>query len=217
MIKVLDLPQFMVRISGDIIATDVSYEDFMAGYDEMHVEWVNGAVIQMPAIDEKHDAFVAFLRMFFDGFLELTTGGRVLGDPVLMKLENVPSSRAPDLQVLLPERLHQLRRNQVIGPANLVVEVVSQGSRRTDTVDKLREYEVGGVPEYWLFDHLRKTEKFYQLNDEGVYEDVEPDENGLYHSKALPGLVLDVSLFRRQKLPGFWEIATLLKKLLSKE
>ncbi|MDX2140015.1 MAG: Uma2 family endonuclease [Chloroflexota bacterium] len=214
MINVLDLHDSVVRISGDIIATDVSYDDFIAGYDEMHVEWVNGAVIQMPAIDEKHDAFAAFLRMFFDGFLELTTGGRVLGDPVLMKLENVPSSRTPDLQVLLPERLHQLRRNQVIGPANLVVEVVSQGSRRTDTVDKLREYELGGVPEYWVLDHIRNSGKFYQLNDEGAYEDVEPDENGLYHSKALPGLAIDVSLFRRQKLPGLRETLQILEALL---
>ena len=209
--NVIDLPQSLVRISGEIVATDVSYDEFMAGYDGMHVEWVDGVVIKMPSIDERHDALLRFLNYLFGAYLELTGGGRILQDPMLMKLENVPSSRAPDIQILLPDRLHQLKRNQVIGPANLVVEIVSPGSRRTDRVDKLREYELGGVPEYWLLDHQKQVALFYQRSEDGTFDLVDPDEQGVYHSRALPKLRLSVGLLWRETLPSLTEALRLSK------
>jgi len=212
-IEVVEIPG-TVRIAGKILARDVSYDDFMNGYDGMHVEWVNGVVIQMPSIDERHDALVAFFRILFSAYLELTGGGRILGDPMLMKLASVPSSRAPDIQVLLPDRLHQLKKNQVIGPASLVVEVLSPGSQRQDREDKKREYELGGVPEYWLFDPAKKEPIFYQLTDEGFYQEIEPEANGVYHSRVLPGMHLPVDLLWRDSLPGVIETLALVEKML---
>ncbi len=203
-----------VRIAGKILARNVSYDDFMNGYEGMHVEWVNGVVIQMPSIDERHDALVAFFRILFAAFLEQTSGGRILGDPMLMKLPNVPSSRAPDIQILLPDRIEQLKKNQVIGPASLVVEIVSPGSQRQDREDKKREYELGGVPEYWLFDPANNQALFYQLSEEGLYEEVKPDENGVYHSRILAGFKLPVGLLWRDELPGYSEIGAIVKDLL---
>jgi Uma2 family endonuclease len=203
-----------VRILGKILARNISYDDFMNGYDGMHVEWVNGVVIQMPSIDERHDALVRFFEFLFSIYLELTGGGRILGDPMLMKLPNVPSSRAPDVQVLLPDRVQQLKKNQVIGPASLVVEIVSPGSQRQDREDKKREYELGGVPEYWLFDPSKNEALFYQLSDEGLYEEQKPDDNGVYHSRILVGLKLEVALLGREQLPGAIETLELVKAML---
>ncbi|MEO8607520.1 MAG: Uma2 family endonuclease [Chloroflexota bacterium] len=203
-----------VRIAGKILAHNVTYDAFMNSYDGMHVEWVNGVVIQMPSIDERHDAMVAFFRMLFAAFLEQTGGGRILGDPMLMKLPNVPSSRAPDVQVLLPDRVGQLKKNQVIGPASLVVEIVSPGSQRQDREDKKREYELGRVPEYWLFDPAKIQALFYQLSDEGLYEEQQLDANGVYHSRSLPGFQLMVALLWRDELPGFSEIGRLVEAML---
>lgn len=192
LIDVVDM-QAKVRISGKVIARNMSYDTFIeTDFDARHVEWVNGVVIEMAGIDERHDALVGFLRVFFGAFLEATGGGRCLGDPMLMKLIDVPSSRAPDIQVLLPERLGQLAKNQVIGPANLVVEIVSPGNPRADTVDKRREYELGGVPEYWIIDHETQKTLFLQLNESGVYDEILPDANGVYCSRSLTGLCFSV-------------------------
>ncbi|MCA0455178.1 MAG: Uma2 family endonuclease [Chloroflexi bacterium] len=107
-IDVVDI-QAKVRISGKVIARNMSYDTFMdTDFGERHVEWVNGLVIEMAGIDERHDALVDFLRIFFSAFLESTGGGRCLGDPMLMKLIDVPSLRTPDIQVLLPDRLGQI-------------------------------------------------------------------------------------------------------------
>lgn len=209
----LDMPG-QVRISGKIIARDVSYEAFMNGFEGQHVEWVNGVVIEMPSIDERHDAYVNFFRVLFTAYFE-HIGGRILGDPMIMRLIDVPSSRAPDILVLLSDRLDQLRQNEVVGPANLVIEVVSKGSSRTDYVDKRREYELGGVPEYWILDHQKKEATFLQLNADGIYDEVIPDDDGIYHSKALPNFKLLMALLWRENLPGFSEIGRLVTAMFA--
>ncbi len=211
--EVVEIPG-TVRIAGKILARNVSYDDFMNGYEGMHVEWVNGVVIQMPSIDERHDALVAFFRMLFSAYLEQTSGGRIVGDPMVMKLANVPSSRAPDIQVLLPDRVQQLKKNQVIGPASLVIEVVSPGSQRQDREDKKREYELGGVPEYWLFDPAKNEPIFYQLTNDGLYQEVKPDINGIYHSHMLIGFALPVAVLWQEELPSFSEIGRMVERML---
>lgn len=89
---------------GKIIARGISHDEFMAGYPDMHVEWVDGMVIEMAAIEERHDALAGFLRPLFDVYLSLTGGGRVVQDLMVMSLPGV-SSRAPDIQVLLPDSM----------------------------------------------------------------------------------------------------------------
>ncbi|MCA0458211.1 MAG: Uma2 family endonuclease [Chloroflexi bacterium] len=205
----LDMPG-QVRISGKIIATDVSYDAFMQGFDGQHVEWVNGVVIEMPSIDARHDALVHFFRLLFGAYFDYVVG-RVLGDPMIMRLTDVRSSRAPDILVLLEDRLDQLHQNEVIGPANLVIEIVSEGNSRTDYVDKRREYELGGVPEYWIVNHKKKDAIFLQMNADGIYDEILPDERGFYRSKALPQFHFPVAVLWQEKLPGFSEIGRLVQ------
>lgn len=211
---IADVP-VTIRISGEIIARHVSYEAFMASdYGDAHVEWVNGVVIKMPSIDESHDEMITFLRWLLRTFLlKIIGGGRVLGDPMLMKLDSVPSSRAPDIQVLLPARLGQLQKNQVVGPANVVIEVVSPSSRRADLVDKQREYELGGVPEYWIFEPQKRASFFLRLNAQGIYEEIAPDENGVYHSQALPGFRLDTRIIWDTTSLSAVEVAQLIEAM----
>jgi Uma2 family endonuclease len=209
----LDMPG-QVRISGKIIARDVPYDAFMNGFEGQHVEWVNGVVIEMPSIDERHDALIHFFRVLFSAYFEHVVG-RILGDPMIMRLIDVPSSRAPDILVLLEDRLDQLHQNEVIGPANLVIEVVSESNSRTDYVDKRREYELGGVLEYWILNHKKKEAIFLQLNADGLYDEVLPAEDGIYHSRELPNFRMSVALLWRENLPGFSEIGRLVNQMFA--
>lgn len=215
----LPTPSFTVDdipISSKILATGVTNEDFMAGYEGMRVEWVNGMVIEMPSITDKHDRLTGYLRMLFTMLLEETNGGRVCQDPMIMKLEGI-SSRAPDLLILLPEHLDRLHDNLVIGAADLVIEVVSPGSQRTDRFEKFREYEKGGVPEYWILDPKYQEAAFYQLNSQGLFERIAPDEDGVYQSKSLPRLRLLVTLLWRDTLPTARETLKLIEVMLQVE
>ncbi len=203
---------------SEVVAQDVTFEAFLtADYGEGHYEWFAGYVIKMPGIDERHNALTVFLITFFSAYLELTGGGRVLHDPMLMRPAPDAPARAPDLQVLLPEHLHYIHGNYITGAADLVVEIVSPGSERTDRIAKYAEYERAGVAEYWLIDPRFDDAQFYQRNAAGLYERVPLDANGVYHSAILPRLTLPVDLLWEQALPGVTATLALVQAMLKEE
>ncbi len=188
-------------VSGQPVAINVPYEAYLAGNYGRHTEWVAGVVIAMSPVSEQHDNLHRFLEILLATYLELTSGGRVLRDPMVMKTGLDLPARQPDLQVLLPDRLSLLRPNQVAGAANLVVEIVSPESTRRDRGEKYREYELGGVQEYWLIDPLRRDPAFYVLGEDGLFHPRLP-ENGIYRSQVLDRLALPVDVLWQDELPG---------------
>jgi len=116
--------------------------------------------------------------------------GRILIPPFQMKLSTRPSGREPDLLFISKENLSNLKHNYLDGPADMVVEIVSPESQSRDRGDKFYEYEEAGVEEYWILDQSRKRAEFYHLEGEGTYKLIEPDENGIHHSKIMEGLWL---------------------------
>jgi Uma2 family endonuclease len=75
--------------------------------------------------------------------------------------------REPD--ILFVSQAHADRiGEQVYGPPDLVVEVVSASTRRTDRVEKFVEYARAGVDEYWLVDPEAQTIEIFTLQD-GAY------------------------------------------------
>ena len=81
---------------------------------------------------------------------------------------------------------------RLVGPADLVIEIVSDSSAARDRVDKFYEYERAGVREYWIFDPRTDKERvdFYRLTAQGKYQAVLPDADGRYHAAVLPGFWL---------------------------
>jgi len=204
-----------IRLSGEIIAENISFEDFLIKFPGEHLEWFDGYVITMSGIEERHDALTAFLRILFMYYLELSGGGRVLQDPMIMRTRPDLPARAPDLQVLLPASLGLLKHNFVAGAADLVVEVISSESERRDRVEKFAEYELAGVHEYWIFDWRFEEALFFQLDEQGKYHRAELDENGVYHSKVLNRLQLPVVRLWEEQLPGVGEIVRMVEAMLT--
>jgi len=86
------------------------------------------------------------------------------------------------------------------GAPELVVEIATT-SAAYDLHEKLRVYRRTGVQEYIiLLTHERET-LWYRLN-EGLYETVAPDEDGITRSRTFPGLHFDSNLFWADDLPG---------------
>ncbi|HVU10022.1 MAG TPA: Uma2 family endonuclease [Phototrophicaceae bacterium] len=204
-----------LRLSGEIIAKDVPYEDFLHGLYGEHVEWYEGYVIRMATIDQRHDALIGFFTVFLEIYLDLTGGGRTLRDPMVMRTRADLPVRAPDIQVLLPEHLDLIEQYEVVGAADLVIEVVSPGSERRNRIEKFNEYERAGVPEYWILDHRHQEALFYQLDAEGHYQRINPDDNGIYHSVVLKRLKFEVALLWQEKLPKGMEIVRMVEAMLA--
>ena len=126
-------------------------------------------------------------------FVEKLGIGEAILPPFQMRLRSRPSGREPDVLLLLTEHLDRLERYWVEGPADLVIEVVSEDSVKNDRVDKVREYEQAGVPEYLIVEGRdgRQGFDFFRLDAHGRYQPVGPDAAGRYHSSVFSGLWFD--------------------------
>jgi len=170
----------------------MSYSEFLkANFDHNHYEWVDGEVVEMPAVENDHADLSDYLSTLLSMWVEAKDGGKVREDPFQMRLASRPSGRAPDIQVILAKNLHRLKRMYFDGPADVVIEIVSTGSRATDREIKFTEYEQGGVREYWIIDPLRRQAEFYVLQKKR-FVPAPVDEEARFHSRMLPGVWLDV-------------------------
>lgn len=79
------------------------------------------------------------------------------------------------------------------GAPELIVEIASS-SAAYDLHEKLRVYRRAGVREYVVLLTLEQETVWYRLN-EGRYDSVEPDEDGLVRSAVFPGLHFDSNKF----------------------
>ena len=179
----------------------MSYEEFLQWADEdVWAEWVDGEVIILTPASLKHQRIVSFLHALIKHYADATDAGEVLTAPFQMYLPHVRRGREPDIIFVAKENLHRLTENFLHGPADLVVEVISPSSAERDRVAKFREYEAGGVREYWLIDPEGKLAEFYVAGEGGRYErcDVEGD---IYCSAVLEGFWLRLEWLWSEPLP----------------
>jgi Uma2 family endonuclease len=122
----------------------------------------------------------------------------------------------PDAQLrILPECGGQTRDEGqfVAGAPELVVEV-ARSSRPFDLGDKRADYERAGVREY-LVVTLEPDEVYWYFRRAKKLARVRPGRDGLYRSKAFPGLWLDPAALLQRDLAGV--LATLDRGLATPE
>lgn len=71
----------------------------------------------------------------------------------------------PDILMIHRSRLHIATNRGIEGPPDLVVEIITPGSRSRDKVIKMKSYAKYGVPEYWIVDAESRTLEQYRLMD----------------------------------------------------
>jgi Uma2 family endonuclease len=151
----------------------MTYEEFLDWADEdSRAEWVDGRVVVASPASARHQNMVGFVYRIVARYVELRGLGQIFTAPFQQKL--LRSGREPDVLFVASAHLDRLqpprKPNRVVGPADLVVEVVSvPESVERDRVDKFREYQRGGVPEYWVIDPTDHQADFYHLNAQSVY------------------------------------------------
>ena len=185
----------------------MTYEEFLAWADEdCHAEWVDGEVIFMSPASMRHQLIANFIAAIFQLYVEAYGLGVVLTGPYQMKVGPRLSGREPDVMFVSNKNLSRLKEMFLDGPADLVVEVISPESRARDRGDKFYEYEQGGVREYWLIDPVRKQAEFYQLGKDKLFHSIIVGEDGVYQSRVLKGLSLQVTWLWREPLPPLMSV-----------
>lgn len=168
----------------------ISFEDFLVQYEGIAAEWVDGEV-ELVSVSNLHAELNALLVELVGPFVRRRGLGTLRFDPFVMKTGPDLPGRAPDLLFISTARLSGLRRMHFEGPGDLVVEIVSKDSRERDRERKFREYERGGVREYWILDPELRTADFYRL-ERGKFRRVEPTPDGIYAAREIPGFWIPV-------------------------
>jgi Uma2 family endonuclease len=178
---------------GEFGPRRMTYDEFLAWEHPGIAEWVDGEVSLM-SVTLEHQRIVEFLSRFMGLFVQILRLGEVHTAPFVMRAAPGGSGREPDLAFVSTEHRERVTSRQLTGPADLVIEVISEESVSRDRSDKFDEYQDAGVREYWVIDSRpnRRRADFYFLDDTGRYRPVPIADDGTYHSAMLPGFWLNV-------------------------
>lgn len=180
----------------------MSAEEFYAlGETQERYELIDGVVCMSPSPYPVHGTVIAEIAAQLVAFLKTHPIGRVF---VEIDVYLGKSRRGGDLVYrpdLLVLRSEQVAANfkRIVEPPAVVVEVISESSRRQDREGKKGDYERFGVPEYWVIDPEAGTMSFFRLH-QGRYVDVPPDGD-TYRCEVLTGFELDLSALRAASRP----------------
>lgn len=207
----IQLPQVMP--SGEIVGLNVTAEAYMRDYADSYHEWIDGVVIKMASVSLQHKKLEGYLYELLRAYFALHPVGQVIAAPFVMRLEAVSSRREPDLQVILHSNEGTLTDTYMDGAADICIEIVSPGTVSSDYGDKLREYEAGGVREYWIIDSHRREVRFHRLGANQTYQLIMPIE-GHYTTPLLPKLRVEVAALWSDTLPNVLDVVALVKAML---
>ena len=114
--------------------------------------------------------------------------------------------RVPDIGIVMndnPVAIKEADRSYK-GVFNLCVESLSHSEKKhitRDTDDKKKEYEGGGVREYYILDARGIETAFYRLDKRGKYRKIRPGKGDIIRSAVLPGFQFRISdLYTRPSL-----------------
>lgn len=168
----------------------LTYEDYILfPEDGRRHEIIDGEHYVTAAPFLRHQSVSWRLGGYFFQFLQEHPLGAFFQAPVDVLLSPHDIVQ-PDLLFVSAERAHILKKRYVRGAPDLVVEILSESTRRRDQGLKLRRYERFGVREYWLVDPDRGTVTVYRLRVGGFVRaaDLSTTAGDVLTTPILPGL-----------------------------
>ncbi len=119
--------------------------------DAGRFELINGVLRMAPAPSPQHQTITGLIFFYLFQHIQLAGRGRVFTAPIDVELD-VTTVVQPDVVVILHGSKAQITAQRIVGPPDLIVEVVSPGTASYDRREKRDRYAAAGVREYWIAD-----------------------------------------------------------------
>jgi Uma2 family endonuclease len=166
-----------------------TYEDFLNFPDDgKRHEIIDGEHFVTPSPNTKHQTVVSNLHAFLWMYLRQHPIGQVLSAPFDVLFSDLDVVE-PDLLYISRERVGILTDKHVRGAPDLVVEILSPGTRKTDEITKRKLYERFDVREYWVVDPELYAIKVYR-RVEGAFTravEISAERGDVLTTPLLPG------------------------------
>jgi Uma2 family endonuclease len=127
-------------------------------------EIIDGELIVSRKPHLRHAAIIAAVSQLLRPAVK-ALGGLVLVKPGIVWSEEAEDNVAPDIAIVLPDRLHLATGRALSGTPNIVMQMVSEGSVEIDYVKKRALYARTGAQEYWIIDGLRQLVEVWTFTE----------------------------------------------------
>lgn len=168
-----------------------TYADYCLLPEESRYELIEGELLMTPSPTLRHQSICTNLEFMLVSHVRKYDLGVVLHAPMDVKLSehNVVQ---PDILFIAKERLGITTEHYVAAAPDLVVEVLSPGTRSRDIDIKKRLYGKYGVQEYWIVDPEANSVEVLHNSESGL-EIVKVFSRGqAFASIRVPGLQVEV-------------------------
>jgi Uma2 family endonuclease len=150
----------------------------------------DGELIMSPAPSFWHQEVAFRFQRVLHDWVSTHRLGKVIGAPIDMVLSPHRTVQ-PDVAFIAKDRL-DIIRGAIRGPADLVAEVVSLGSRDKDRIEKRDLYEQYGIREYWILDPEAQTIDVLHLEASTYVLVMRARPGDVAESRLLPGFRVPV-------------------------
>ncbi|MFC5405603.1 type II toxin-antitoxin system prevent-host-death family antitoxin [Cohnella soli] len=146
-----------------------TYEEFLelTKDNELRYEYIDGQIYMLASPKTEHQSALTELFGNFYNFFQGKPCRPFVApyDIVLRTSSNQINSVQPDLAVICDLEQHLGEDGFYKGVPALVIEILSESTRRKDLVSKLNLYMEAGVKEYWIVNPLNKEITVYLFED----------------------------------------------------
>lgn len=150
-----------------------TYDDYLLfPNDGKRYELIEGDRFVTPAPGTKHQRISSNLHGFLFETIQKTQNGMLFSAPTDVVLSEIDIVQ-PDLLFVSRARTSIITEKNIQGAPDLVVEILSESTRRTDEIIKRKLYAHHGVYEYWIIDPEVETIKIYRTTGQGFQQPIE--------------------------------------------
>ena len=169
----------------------LTYADYCRTPDDERYELLDGELIMSPSPNRAHQDICLELGALLHTYVKESGLGKIYIAPfdVVLSETNVVQ---PDLLFIANERTHIITPDNVQGPPNLVVEILSPSTANRDRTLKRALYAQYGVPEYWLVDPDARTVTVLRLGAAGFTVVAHYGAGETLTSPTLPGFTANL-------------------------
>ncbi len=175
-----------------ITVTEFLDMDFEEGYI---YELINGVIMRRTSPNLDHQDVSMALSAILRTFVKTHNLGKVYAAPTDVYLTEFDLV-VPDLVFVLKANSSILYEKRcIVGVPDLIIEILSKGTQKTDKNDKMKLYKKHGVKEYWMINPRSQSVEIYEWQN-GDYELVfSAEETGEITSTVLENFTIDIAQF----------------------
>ncbi len=166
--------------------------------EDQKAEFINGEIIVHSPVKKRHDTVSGNLFILLRTFVVKRQLGHVGHEKLMISLTR--NDYEPDICFFGKEKAAAFEEDQTIFPTpDLVIEVLSPGTRDRDYGVKLEDYQAHGVLEYWIIDPKARVLEQRVLDGEEYVLKATASVGEAVKSVAVPGFSIPLRAVFEEK------------------